>query len=150
VDSAGPDGARFIAKLITSDLRIGLREGLVEEAVATAFNAEASRVSQAMMVLGELGEVARLAAEHRLDEAAPRWFVPLRPMLATPVADADEVIARLGDEVWVEDKYDGIRCQLHRQGERVALYSRDLRDVTGQFPEVTAAPGPLPADVMLD
>jgi DNA ligase-1 len=71
-------------------------------------------------------------------------------MLATPVADADEAVARLGEDVWVEDKYDGIRCQLHRCGERVELYSRDFKNVTRQFPEVVSAAVQLPGDVMLD
>ena len=150
IDRVGPDEARFIAKLINGEMRIGLREGLVEEAIVVAFEAEPAQVSRAMMLLGDLGEVAALAAKRTLHEAAPRWFVPLRPMLATPVADAAEAIARLGDEVWVEDKYDGIRCQLHRRGGRVALFSRDLKDVTAQFPEVTLGAALLARDVILD
>ena len=66
------------------------------------------------------------------------------------MADAAEAVARLGEDVWVEDKYDGIRCQLHRRGGRVALYSRDLKNVTAQFPEIVAAAEHLAADVMLD
>jgi DNA ligase-1 len=150
IDRLGPDDARFIAKLITGETRIGLREGLVEEALGVAFEADPMQVSRAMMLVGDLGEVARLAAERRLADAAPRWFVPLRPMLATPVADSAEAVARLGDEVWVEDKYDGMRCQLHRHGGRVALYSRDLKDVTAQFPEIALGAAVLPHDVMLD
>ncbi len=142
--------ARYVAKLITGDMRIGLREGLVEEAIASAFNAESRAVSRAVMLTGDLGEAALLARSGRLDDAAPHWFVPLRPMLATPVADADEAVARLGEDVWVEDKYDGIRCQLHRRGGEVALYSRDLKNITAQFPEISAGAAALSADVMLD
>jgi DNA ligase-1 len=145
-----PDEARYIAKLITTELRIGLREGLVEEAVAVAFGAEPAAVSRAVMLTGDLGEAALLARAGRLDDAAPRWFVPLRSMLATPVADATEAVARLGDDVWVEDKYDGIRCQLHRRGADVALYSRDLKNISAQFPEITDAAVHLRSDVMLD
>jgi DNA ligase-1 len=147
---AGPDGARYIAKLISGDMRIGLREGLVEEAIGVAFNAGAAAVSRAVMLVGDLGSVAALAAAGRLEEAAPQWFVPLRYMLATPVQDAEAAIARMGEDVWVEDKYDGIRCQLHRRGARVALYSRDLKNITAQFPEIGAGAGHLSADVMLD
>ncbi|MFN2582791.1 MAG: DNA ligase, partial [Candidatus Dormibacteria bacterium] len=143
-------GARYVAKLISGDMRIGLREGLVEEAIGVAFDAEARAVSRALMVVGDLGEVARRAAEQRLDDARPQWFVPMRFMLATPVSDAGEAVARMGADVWVEDKYDGIRCQLHRRGDRVALYSRDLKDVTRQFPEVTVAALQLPSDALLD
>lgn len=145
-----PNEARYIAKLITGELRIGLREGLVEEAIAAAFEVDQAAVSRAVMLTGDLGEAALLARAGNLDAAAPHWFVPLRPMLATPVADAAEAVARLGEDVWVEDKYDGIRCQLHRRGTQVALYSRDLKNVTRQFPEIADGATTLVADVMLD
>ena len=145
-----PDEARYIAKLITGELRIGLREGLVEEAIAIAFGAPSDAVSRAVMLTGDLGQAALLASSGRLADAAPHWFVPLRSMLATPVADAAEAVARLGEDVWVEDKYDGIRCQLHRRGSDTALYSRDLKNISAQFPEITAAAVHLHADVMLD
>jgi DNA ligase-1 len=145
-----PDEARYIAKLITGELRIGLREGLVEEAIAIAFGAPSDAVSRAVMLTGDLGEAALLARAGRLANAAPHWFVPLRSMLATPVADAGEAVARLGEDVWVEDKYDGIRCQLHRRGSDTALYSRDLKNISAQFPEITDAAVHLHADVMLD
>jgi DNA ligase-1 len=122
----------------------------VEEAIAAAFGASPGSVNRAVMLTGDLGEAALLARAGRLDEASPRWFVPLRPMLASPVADAAEAVARLGADVWVEDKYDGIRCQLHRRGADVALYSRDLKNISSQFPEVTAAAASLSADVILD
>jgi DNA ligase-1 len=147
---ASSSGARFVAKLMSGDMRIGLREGLVEEAIGVAFGAGSEAVSRAVMVAGDLGVVARLAAAGDLAGARPQWFVPLRFMLATPVADAAEAVARMGEDVWVEDKYDGIRCQLHRRAERVALYSRDLRDVTRQFPEITDAAVGLAHDVILD
>ena len=102
------------------------------------------------MLTGDLGETALLARVGRLDAAAPRWFVPLRPMLASPVADAADAVARLGEDVWVEDKYDGIRCQLHRRGAEAALYSRDLKNISSQFPEITEAAAHLDADVLLD
>ena len=145
-----PNEARYVTKLVSGDMRIGLREGLVEEAVAHAFARPPAAVSRADMLMGDLGAVAVLAAEDRLDEAAPRLGAPLRYMLASPVADAAEVVARMGEEVWVEDKYDGIRCQLHRTAERTVLYSRDLRDITGQFPEIVAAAAGLPGDLVLD
>ena len=150
LEVASPDEARYIAKLITAELRIGLREGLVEEAIAAAFGATPASVNRAVMLTGDLGETALLARVGRLDAAAPRWFVPLRPMLASPVADAADAVARLGEDVWVEDKYDGIRCQLHRRGAEAALYSRDLKNISSQFPEITEAAAHLDADVLLD
>ncbi|MGI8847518.1 MAG: ATP-dependent DNA ligase [Candidatus Dormibacteria bacterium] len=142
--------ARYVTKLISGELRIGLREGLVEEAIGHAFGRPAVDVARADMHAGDLGDVAVLALDDRLGEAAPQLFAPLRFMLASPVADADEAVRRLGDSVWVEDKYDGIRCQLHRDGNRVALFSRDLKDITDQFPEVVVAAGGLPRSMILD
>ncbi|HWF57110.1 MAG TPA: ATP-dependent DNA ligase [Candidatus Dormibacteraeota bacterium] len=143
-----PDEGRYAVKLVTGDMRIGLREGLVEESIGVAFDRPAADVARAVMLLSDLGEVACLVARgERVD--TPRYFAPLRFMLASPVADAQEAVRRMGQEVWVEDKYDGIRCQLHRAEGRVALYSRDLNDVTEQFPEVSDAAAHIP-DVILD
>jgi DNA ligase-1 len=144
-----PDEGRYAVKLITGDMRIGLREGLVEEAIGIAFERPAVEVARAVMLLGDLGEVACLVARGEAVDR-PRYFSPLRFMLASPVADAQEAVRRMGDEVWVEDKYDGIRCQLHHNGARVALYSRDLNEVTDQFPEVGEAAAAHSADVILD
>ena len=146
--ACSPAEGKYLVKLITGDLRIGLREGLVEEAIAAAFERPASEVARAVMLLGDLGEVACLAARGE-SVYRPRYFAPLRFMLASPVADADEAVRRMGEEVWVEDKYDGVRCQLHRSDGRVSLYSRDLNDVTEQFPEVIDAAAHIP-DVILD
>jgi DNA ligase-1 len=145
-----PLEAKYVTKLMAGDMRIGLREGLVEEAIGTAFSRPRAAVERANMVTGDLGEVALLARRDQLDSAQPHLFVPLRFMLASPVADAAEVISRLGAEVWVEDKYDGIRCQLHRDDQRVMLFSRDLNDVTQQFPEVADAARELPGSLLLD
>ena len=131
--------AKYFLKLWAADLRIGLREGLVEEAIGRAFERDSGSVSRADMLTGDLGKVALLARDDRLHEAAPALFTPLRFMLATPVPDAEQAVARMGETVWVEDKYDGIRCQLHSDGKTVRLYSRDLKEITAQFPEVIAA-----------
>jgi DNA ligase-1 len=143
-----PDEGRYVVKLVTGELRIGLREGLVEEAIGVAFDRPAADVARAVMLLSDLGEVACLVARGE-DVDQPRVFSPLRFMLASPIADAVEAVRRLGEDVWVEDKYDGIRCQLHHGGDRVALYSRDLNDITEQFPEVVAAARDIP-EVILD
>jgi len=137
---AGPDEARFIGRVSSRETRIGLREGLLEEAVATAFGRELDAVRRAHMLTGEIGEAARLARDDRLAEAALTLMRPIRFMLATPVADATEVMRRVGEEAWIEDKYDGIRAQLHVDaGGTVRLFSRDLNDVTRSFPEIVEA-----------
>jgi DNA ligase-1 len=133
-----PATARGVVKVVTGELRIGLREGLLEAAIARAFDRPLEAVKRAGQLTGDLGATAGLAREDRLAEASLRLFRPLKPMLASPAEDAAEILARLGPLVWVEDKYDGIRAQLHRLADEVRLFSRDLHDVTGQFPEIAA------------
>jgi DNA ligase-1 len=131
-----PLTAKYIVKVLGGELRIGLREGLVEAAIAKAFDRPLDAVKWAGMLTGDIGRMAELARDDRLDEASLALFHPIKFMLASPAEDADEIVKRLGVPVWVEDKYDGIRAQLHRDGDDVRLYSRDLHDISGQFPEV--------------
>jgi DNA ligase-1 len=147
---ATPDEARYVARIAARELRIGLREGLLEEAIAAAFDAPLASVRRALMLLGEPGEAATLARRRRLDEASLHLGRPIRPMLATPVGDADEVMRRVGDEAWIEDKYDGIRAQLHLRDGTPQLFSRDLKDVTPSFPEVVGAAGGLGHELLID
>jgi DNA ligase-1 len=148
--SLDPLAAMYVVRILSGELRIGLREGLVEAAVASAFGRPLADVRHALMASGDVGEVARLAAEDRLAEARPALFRPLQPMLASPARDATEIAGRLGTPLWAEDKYDGIRAQLHKRGPDVRLYSRDLHDLTSQFPDVVDAARPLPWDGILD
>jgi DNA ligase-1 len=140
---ADPPTAKAIVKVLGGELRIGLREGLVEAAIARAFDRPIDEVKWAGMLTGDMGRLAELARDDQLGEAELALFHPLKFMLASPAEDADEIIARLGPEVWVEDKYDGIRAQLHKRGRDVRLYSRDLHDVSNQFPEIVDAARPL-------
>jgi DNA ligase 1 len=145
-----PLTAKYIVKILTGELRIGLREGLVEAAIARAYDRSLDAVKWAGMLTGDIGRLATLASEDRLDEASLAIFHPIKFMLASPAEDATEILTRLGPEVWVEDKYDGIRAQLHKQGHDVRLFSRDLHDVSGQFPEVVEGAVPLAWDGILD
>jgi len=145
-----PLTATYVVKVLTGELRIGLREGLLEAAIAAAFGRSLEAVKWAAMLTGDLGRTALLARDDRLAEAALTLFHPIRFMLASPAEDPAEILSRLGPEVWLEDKYDGIRAQLHRSGERAVLYSRDLHIVTDQFPEVAAAARDLAWSGILD
>ena len=131
-----PVTAKSIVKVLSGELRIGLREGLAEAAIAKAFSRPLDAVKWAGMLTGDIGELAALARDDRLDDASLALFHPIKFMLASPAEDAAEIVKRLGVPVWVEDKYDGIRAQLHRRGDDIRLYSRDLHDISGQFPEV--------------
>ncbi len=145
-----PLPAMYVVKVLSGELRIGLREGLVESAVASAFGRPVADVRHALMATGDIGEVARLAREDRLSEARPSLFRPLQPMLASPARDAEVIAGRMASPMWAEDKYDGIRAQLHKRGREVRLYSRDLHDITRQFPDVAGAARPMPWDGILD
>ncbi len=146
-----PLEAKYLVKIITGELRIGLKEGLVEEAVASACERPAEEVRQANLLLGDIGEVAKLAAQDRLREASLLPFRPVRFMLASPEPTAAAVWERAqSSTVWLEDKYDGIRCQLHKVGPRVALYSRDLKEITTSFLDLADAARKLTADCILD
>jgi len=142
--------AKYVVKVLTGELRIGLREGLLEAAVAEAFEKPQAAVQLAGMITGDVGETALLAKEGRLDEARLRLMHPIKFMLASPAEGAPEIMTRLGPTVWVEDKYDGIRAQLHRRGGEARLYSRDLHDISDQFPEIVEAARGLPWDGILD
>ena len=150
VARSDPRTVKGVVKILSGDLRIGLREGLVEAALAKAFDRPIDDVKRAGMLTGDIGRTAELARDHALATAELALFHPLKFMLASPAEDAAEIIRRLGPTVWVEDKYDGIRAQLHKRGTDVRLYSRDLHDVTTGYPEVIDAARPLPWDGILD
>ncbi len=143
--------AKYIVKIITGELRIGLKESLVEEAIAKAYGAAPAEVQRANMLLGDIGETLRLAAAGRLGEARLRLFHPIGFMLASPVENAEEAF-RYFDHAAVEDKYDGIRAQAHiSPGETtVRLFSRTLDEVTGSFPELVAPLGAFTETLVLD
>ena len=144
--------AKYIIKIISGDLRIGLRESLVEEAIAKAFDEKAADVLRANMLLGDIAGTLRLAAEHRLTQAQMRLFHPIGFMLASPAQDAQEAFSYFAQAA-VEDKYDGIRAQVHAGGkddQRVRLFSRTLDEISRSFPELPPALRAFPEPVILD
>ncbi len=150
LERTDPLTAKHVVKVLGGDLRIGLREGLVEAAIARAFDLPIDDVKQAGMLVGDVGRLAALARDGALASATLSLFHPLKFMLASPAEDADEIVRRLGPEVWVEDKYDGIRAQLHKLGSDVRLYSRDLHDISHGYPEIVDAAAHLAWDGILD
>ncbi|MGC3990020.1 MAG: ATP-dependent DNA ligase [Chthoniobacteraceae bacterium] len=149
-----PVEAQYVVKILTGDLRIGLKEGLLEEAIASAFEVRPEVVREAGMLLGDIGRTAQLAQAGRLEEAELQPFQPVKCMLASPEPTAEAIWERIVEagavEAWLEDKYDGIRAQLHRRGDRVEIYSRDLKQITGQFDELAVAAHGLVDDVIFD
>jgi len=144
-----PLEAKYIIKIITGDLRIGLKESLVEEAIAKAFGASVKDAQRANMLLGDIGETLRFAAEGKLNQARMRLFHPLGFMLASPAQSAEEALSYF-ENALVEDKYDGIRAQAHCSGGEVRLFSRTRDEITESFPELPDALAGLPQDAILD
>src|SRR5437773_187220 len=165
-----PREGQYVVKILTGDLRIGLREGLVEEAIARAFEVSLPEVKEANMLLGDIGATASLASQKQLDRAELSIFRPIKCMLATPEPTAEAIWERCSSmdaavpgsnverdpprtadaTVFVEDKFDGIRAQLHRNSKRAEIYSRDLRLITDQFHELAELARKFDVDLILD
>ena len=146
----GADEARFFAKLVGGELRIGLKEAQVEEAVARAFRHTLGAVRHANLLRGDVGEVAVLARRDALDEATLALFHPLGFMLAQPLPTAKAIVETMPGPFVVEDKYDGIRAQAHVDGEEVRLYSRTLDEITHGYPDVVESLRGLGRGLVLD
>ncbi len=151
-----PAESEQVVKILTGDLRIGLKDGLVEEAIMVAFAADDAVLRHAAMLCGDLGKTAVLAKEKRLHDAALTPLVPIRCMLASPLERNAEDGTLKFEELafalpfWLEPKYDGIRAQLHKVGNQVGLFSRDLRPMDEEFPELLEAARRLDGDFILD
>ena len=147
---ATPLEAKYLVKLLAGDLRIGLREGLVEDAIARVFGRSLEDVAYANMLLGDIGETATRARVGELRDINMRLFHPIKFMLATPAADLTDVARTMPEEFLVEDKFDGIRAQAHVASGRVAIYSRTMDEITHRFPELVGPLQSLPTDMIID
>ena len=149
-----PTEGSYVVRILTGDLRIGLKEGLVEEAIASAFSTPLEVVREAQMLIGDLGEVAALAARDALAEATLQLFRPIQVMLASPEPSAEAVWERIAAShspgAWAEDKFDGIRAQIHIGGGRAEVYTRDLRHVSSQFSDLIHTARTCPHTLILD
>jgi DNA ligase-1 len=152
---AGAGDAKYIVKIITGDLRIGSKESWVNEAIAKAFERPLAEVRRANMMTGDIGETLTLAAENKLASAVVRLFHPLGFMLAAPVETAEDLFDKELAEVevpalLVEEKYDGIRAQVHKdKNGKIRIFSRTLDEVT-EFPELVKPISALPGELILD
>jgi DNA ligase-1 len=140
-ERATPVEAKYLAKVIYQEMRHGVSEGIMLDGIAKAAGAKARLVGRANQLWGDVGEVARVAlveGETALKTAGVRLFHPLKPMLAQTAEEIAEAFERYGERMALEYKLDGARVQIHRQGEKVCLYSRNLADVTDSLPDIAA------------
>jgi DNA ligase-1 len=132
----------WLLALLWGEMRTGVSDGVVLEGIAKASQAPPELVRRAHLLRGDVGEVAALALEEGKDGLAAtrlRLFHPLRPMMAEVSASVADALRELAGEVAFEFKFDGARIAIHKQGPRVAVFSRRLTDVTASVPEVVEA-----------
>ncbi|HMD44330.1 MAG TPA: ATP-dependent DNA ligase [Candidatus Acidoferrum sp.] len=140
---------KYVLKLATGELRIGMKESLVEEAIAQAYQQPLPLIERANMLCGDIGEIVQWAVAGKLQTVELQLFRPISVMLANPADGSGELIASFPNGAIAEDKYDGIRAQVHKQGERVEFYSRTLDRITA-FPELAEPLRKIPGDFILD
>jgi DNA ligase-1 len=148
------DEQSFLTALAIGEVRQGALDGVLTEAVARAAGLPGDKVRRAVMLAGDLGTVAEAVltdGEPALARYALQLFRPVQPMLADSAPNVAEALASLGRAAVLEWKLDGARVQVHRQDDRVAIYTRSLNDVTAAVPEVVDAVRALPArELILD
>ncbi len=131
---ASPKEARYIVRTVIGDMRIGVAEGIVREAIASAFDKEPQEIEHAFNVVGDFGIVAEMAKQNKL-KAEVQLFHPVRVMLAEPASGLKEAVEKF-EELAIQYKYDGFRIAGHKDGSKVKIFSRRLDEVTNQFPDI--------------
>jgi DNA ligase-1 len=138
LSQASPIEAKYLIKIFTGEMRTGLHEGLMEQAVAKAFDVPLVTVQKASMTLGDIGEVATTAKKegiNALSEVSFKVFRPVKLMLAQTASDVAEALAEHAGKTAFEYKYDGARVQIHKQNGIARIFSRRLTNVTQSLPE---------------
>jgi DNA ligase-1 len=153
LSQASPVEAKYLVKIFVGEMRTGLYEGLMEQAVAKAFDVHLAIVQKASMALGDIGEVAAIAktaGKKGLSQVGFQVLRPVKLMLAQTADDVSDALAEHGGKTAFEYKYDGARVQIHKQGGEVRVFSRRLTDVTQSLPEVVeAVKGDIKADEVI-
>jgi len=148
--NSSPIEAKYLIKIAGGELRVGVVEGLVELAIAKAFGRDVKAIRQAMLLSGDIAQVALLAKKDALSTAIMKPLTPLSFMLADVMFNAEEIEQYYNKPLICEFKYDGIRVQLHRFGGNVKMFSRKLEDVANSFPEIVTAISSIPSEFILD
>jgi DNA ligase-1 len=147
---AAPVEGKYVVKVLTGEMRTGLVSGLLEEAIAAAYSLSKAQSARAHMILGDIGLLARQAAEGDVSGLKIRPFRPVNFMLAEPLATAKEIEEHFGKVAYAEYKYDGVRAQVHKAEGSVRVYSRRLEDITSSFPEIVRSLDGSKGDCILD
>ena len=141
---ATPREAKYIVKHLVKEMRVGASEGTLLDAIADASGLPGATIRRANQVSGDVGEVARVALQEGARGVEPlcvalRVGVPLKPMLAQGAVDVPDTFAKMRGAFALEFKFDGARVQIHKRGDEVRLFSRQLSDLTASLPEIADA-----------
>jgi DNA ligase-1 len=131
--------ARYLAKVIVGEMRIGVKDGMILEGLATAVDVPIEEIRKGYLLYGDIGETVRSFLERKgktLESLSLTLFQPLQPMLAQMAYSVKEAFEEIGGELALEFKYDGARVQIHKGGDKVMIFSRRLNDLTPSFPEI--------------
>ena len=137
--SATPVEAKYLTRILLREMRIGFQEGLMEQAVAKAFNIPLEVVQKTNMLTGDIGQVATLGKLEGTDgllKVGFKIFRPIKPMLAQIATTVTEVLKKYGNQIALEYKLDGARIQIHKSRDTVKIFSRRLTNVTKSLPEI--------------
>ena len=148
--NSSPIEAKYLIKIASGEMRIGVVEGIVELAIAKAFDRDVQAIRQAILLSGDIAQVALLAKKDALSTAIMKPLAPLSFMLADVMFSAEEIMHYYNKQLICEFKYDGIRVQLHKFGGVVKMFSRKLEDVAISFPEIVSAASLMPSEFILD
>ncbi|MBM3308660.1 MAG: ATP-dependent DNA ligase [Candidatus Altiarchaeales archaeon] len=138
LSNAGPLESRYLVRLVLGELRLGVGDGIIRDAIAKAFNVDVDLVERAYQLTSDLGEVAKTANTGGNEKLKEVSLVPMRPvkvMLAQKAEGLEETLAEFSPAAF-EVKYDGARIQIHKDRKQIELYTRRLENVTKQFPEI--------------
>ncbi len=139
LSQASPLEAKYLVKIMIFEMRTGFSEGLMEMAVAKAFDISVEKVQTASMLTGDIGETASILKTEGKEGIARlgfRVFRPIKPMMAQMASGSTEALEEAGGAMAFEYKLDGARIQIHKSGDEVRIYSRRLTDVTESLPEI--------------
>ena len=140
MNSASPLEQKYLYRLMSEEMRIGAIEGVAIEGIALASGVDTKTVQRANMLLGSLGEAAKLAltGTSKLSKTSLTVFCPVKPMLAAMSYDLGEVLKEHGGRTAFEWKFDGSRIQIHKRGEEIRLFSRRLNEATRSLPDIVS------------
>jgi len=141
-NSAEPVEARYIARFSQGDLRVGIGDPTIIDALSYMFSGNKSMrntIERAYNLRSDLSMIATIVFENpdNLKKIKPQLFYPIRPALAERMASAEQIFEKLG-ACYVENKYDGLRLQIHKKADKVEIYSRRLENLTYMFPDIVA------------